>query len=73
MDIPYIQLLQMQEMEDYGELDGIWVAKFEAVSNTPTASNGGGNATNLKVQVIPNVTKLEIHIKQIQYLQYVEK
>ena len=38
----------------FGELDGIWVAKFEAVSNTPTASNGGGNATNLKVQVIPN-------------------
>ena len=38
----------------FGELDGIWVAKFEAVSNTPTASNGGGNATNLKIQVIPN-------------------
>lgn len=38
----------------FGELDGIWVAKFEAVSNTPTASDGGGNATNLKVQVIPN-------------------
>ena len=38
----------------FGELDGIWVAKFEAVSNTPTASNGGGNVTNLKVQSIPN-------------------
>ncbi len=38
----------------FGELDGIWVAKFEAVSNTPTATNGGGNNSNLKVQVIPN-------------------
>ena len=38
----------------FGELDGIWVAKFEAVSNTPTASDGGGNASNLKVQSIPN-------------------
>ena len=40
----------------FGELDGIWVSKFEAVSNTPTASNGGGNVTNLKVQSIPNQT-----------------
>lgn len=38
----------------FGELDGIWVAKFEAVSNTPTALDGGGDATNLKVRVIPN-------------------
>ena len=38
----------------FGELDGIWVAKFEAVSSTPTATNGGGNVTNLKVQVIPD-------------------
>ncbi|MCI8443764.1 MAG: hypothetical protein HFJ37_01065 [Clostridia bacterium] len=37
-----------------GELDGIWVAKFEAVSNTPTAIWGGGNNPNLKVQVKPN-------------------
>ncbi len=38
----------------FGELDGIWVAKFEAVSNTPTALNAGGNDSNLKVQSIPN-------------------
>ena len=38
----------------FGDLDGIWVAKFEAVSNTPTASYGGGNSSTLKVQVIPN-------------------
>ncbi|MCI8443571.1 MAG: hypothetical protein HFJ37_00020 [Clostridia bacterium] len=37
-----------------GELDGIWVAKFEAVSSTPTVPNGGGDNPNLKVQVIPN-------------------
>ena len=37
-----------------GELDGIWVAKYEAVSSTPTAGNGGGNSASLKVQVIPN-------------------
>ena len=37
-----------------GELDGIWVAKYEAVSSTPTAENGGGNSASLKVQVIPN-------------------
>lgn len=39
-----------------GELDGIWVAKFEAVSNTPTVTNGGGDNPNLKIQVIPNQT-----------------
>ncbi|MCI8641117.1 MAG: hypothetical protein HFJ59_04530 [Clostridia bacterium] len=38
----------------FGELDGIWVAKFEAVSNNPTASEGGGNNSSLKVQVIPS-------------------
>ena len=38
----------------FGDLDGIWVAKFEAVSNTPTATSGGGNTADLKVQVIPN-------------------
>lgn len=38
----------------FGELEGIWVAKFKAVSNTPTESDGGGNNSDLKVQVIPN-------------------
>lgn len=40
----------------FGELDGIWVAKFEASSNTPTPNTnyGGGNDANLKVQVLPN-------------------
>lgn len=37
----------------FGELDGIWVAKFEVVSSTPTADCGGGNDSNLKAQVIP--------------------
>ena len=41
----------------FGELDGIWVAKFEASSNTttPDTNYGGGNYTNLKVQVKPGV------------------
>ncbi len=49
-----------------GELDGIWVAKFEASSNSsdvvenPTpeqlVTNGGGNTTDLQVRVKPNVT-----------------
>ncbi len=38
----------------FGELDGIWVAKYESVSNTPTENSGGGDSTSLKVQVIPN-------------------
>lgn len=40
-----------------GELDGIWVAKFEASSNTttPDTKYGGENDTNLKVQVKPGV------------------
>ena len=50
----------------FGNLTGIWVAKFEASSNStdvrenPTvaqlATNGGGNVTNLQVRVKPNVT-----------------
>lgn len=41
----------------FGELDGIWVAKFEASSNTttPDTNYGGGIDTNLKVQVKPEV------------------
>ena len=37
-------------------IPGIWVAKFEASSSTPSATNGGGNVTNLKVKVLPGVT-----------------
>ncbi len=54
-------------VEDDGEqLAGIWVAKYEASSNStdvvenPTVeqltTNGGGNTTDLKVRVKPNVT-----------------
>lgn len=54
-------------VEDEGEqLTGIWVAKFEASSNStdvvenPTveqlATDGGGNTADLKVRVKPNVT-----------------
>ena len=41
----------------FGDLDGIWVAKFEASSNTttPDTNYGGGNDTSLKVQVKPGV------------------
>lgn len=41
----------------FGELDGIWVAKFEASSNTttPDTNYGGGDSTTLKVQVKPGV------------------
>lgn len=38
------------------QLAGIWVAKYEASSSNHSASYGGGNTTNLKVQVKPNVT-----------------
>jgi prepilin-type N-terminal cleavage/methylation domain-containing protein len=37
------------------ELTGFWIAKFEASSSNPAATNGGGNVTNLKVKSIPNV------------------
>ena len=48
----------------FGELEGIWVAKFEASSsqvseatvNTDLTTTGGGNTTSLQVRVIPNVT-----------------
>lgn len=38
------------------QLSGIWVAKFEASSNNPIATDGGGNVTDLSVQVKPDVT-----------------
>ena len=37
------------------ELRGIWISKFEISSSDPTASNGGGNVTNLTVRSLPNV------------------
>ena len=39
----------------FGELDGIWVAKFEASSNSPSLNYGGNAGTNLKVQIKPGV------------------
>ena len=38
------------------QLNGIWVAKYEASSSNPDAEYGGGNVTNLQVQVKPDVT-----------------
>lgn len=38
------------------ELTGIWVAKFEASSSSPSLDYGGGNVTTLNVKVLPNVT-----------------
>ena len=42
----------------YGEdiIEGIWVAKFEASSSSPSNSYGGGNVTNLKVKSLPGIT-----------------
>lgn len=40
---------------DGKNLDGIWVAKFEASSTDQAASAGGGNTPSLKVQVLPSV------------------
>ena len=39
----------------YGDdiIPGIWVAKFEASSSNSSATNGGGNVTNLNVKVLP--------------------
>lgn len=38
------------------ELTGIWIAKFEASSSSPSLDYGGGNVTTLNVKVLPNVT-----------------
>ena len=37
------------------ELTGIWVAKFEASSTNTSATNGGGDVTNLSIKVLPGV------------------
>ncbi len=37
------------------ELTGLWIAKYEASSSSPTAVNGGGNTTALQVRVIPGI------------------
>ena len=38
------------------ELRGIWVGKFETSSSNPSATNGGGNTTELDPIIKPNVT-----------------
>ena len=37
------------------ELRGFWISKYEISSSDPTATNGGGNVTNLTVRSLPNV------------------
>ncbi len=37
------------------ELRGFWIGKFELSSETPTATNGGGNSTTLTARILPNV------------------
>ena len=37
------------------ELRGFWISKYEISSSSPTATNGGGNVTNLTVRSLPNV------------------
>ena len=34
---------------------GFWISKFEISSSDPSATNGGGNVTNLTVRSLPNV------------------
>ena len=41
---------------DGNELSGIWVGKFETSSSNSSASDGGGNVTNLDAMIKPNVT-----------------
>ena len=36
-------------------INGFWISKFEISSSNPTATNGGGNVTNLTVRSLPNV------------------
>ena len=38
------------------DLSGIWVGKFETSSSNPSASDGGGNTTELDPMIKPNVT-----------------
>ena len=48
------------------ELEGIWVAKYEASSSNPSANYGGGNTTNLDVKILPGITSWRyIQIKNI--------
>ena len=37
------------------ELRGFWISKYEISSSNPTATNGGGNVTNLTIRSLPNV------------------
>ena len=37
------------------ELRGFWISKYEISSSSPTATDGGGNVTNLTVRSLPNV------------------
>ena len=37
------------------ELRGFWISKYEISSNTPNATDGGGNSTSLTVRSLPNV------------------
>ena len=36
-------------------INGFWISKFEISSSSPTATNGGGNVTNLTIRSLPNV------------------
>jgi len=42
-------------MDEGEQLSGIWVAKYEASSNVPSAINGGNDNAALKVQIKPDV------------------
>ena len=71
IDVKFIPITQKEADEGYtihpaftndgnggfGDLEGIWVAKFEASSNTPNPdeNRGGGADETLKVQVKPGV------------------
>ncbi len=37
------------------KIRGFWIEKFELSSETPTATNGGGDSTTLTTRILPNV------------------
>ena len=37
------------------DLKGFWIGKYELSSETPTATDGGGNSTTLTPRILPNV------------------
>ena len=48
------------------ELEGIWVAKYEASSSNPSANYGGGNTADLDVKALPGIRSwTDVYINNI--------